>query len=516
MNRNRTKNTLLMILTGLGSKLIELPLGFLTRTIFISTLGAEYLGINSVFTSLISMLSLADLGIASAISYYLYKPVAENNIPQIKSYMEFYKKSYRLIGVTILFFGLCLIPFMDKFINLNPNIEINIYLIFILFLLNSVFSYLFFAYRRIIISVNQKGYTLNLVNTIFYIINSLTTIYILLNYKNYVLCLIVNGTILIVQNICISILVGKVFPFINEKDFIPLDKEKKKIILVDVKSVAINKLSAILFNSTDNIIISVFIGTVFSGYNSNYLMIISSVLGIVSIVEASFVAGVGNITATSTKEVKLLFFKKFDFINFWIKSFCTVCFFQLLNPFITLWIGEDYLFSQGIVILICLNFLTQQLLCTIYTFRETMGLFRYGKYLQLIAGVANIFLSIILSKPLGVFGVFLATPICFVSVFAITFIKIDFIYGFEMSPIKHILKYFYYIFITVISCSAVFFICLIFKELNWVTFIGQMAVCVVVPNLIIYLFFRKSQEFAYTKEKSLSILKSLKTRLSTT
>ena len=513
MSNSRTYNSILIMITGMGSKIITLMLSFITRTIFIRTLGAEYLGLNGLFTSVLTMLSLADLGIGSAISYYLYKPVADNDIEKIKSFTQFYKVSYRKIGLIIAIIGLSLVPILDKLVNFDVKVDINIYVVYILFLSNSVVSYLFFAYRTTILNVYQKSYISNIITLIFQVLNSIATIVILLISKNYILTLVTSNILTIIQNLVISFYSVRFFPFLSDKNIIPLEKKEKEGLFVDIKAVFILKLSALLFNSSDNIVISSVVGTVYTGLNSNYLLIINGVLNFAALVEASFIAGVGNLNAIYDRDTKFKYFKRFDFINFWIKSFCAVCFYQLLNPFIILWIGKEYIFSNETVILITLNFISQQLLVTLYTFRETMGLFNYGKYLQLVASVANILLSIIWGKSLGVFGVFLATSVTFISIYAINFIRIVFRHGFNISPINHIKKYITYILVTIFNAIIVHTICLMFTNLNWITFVYQLIVSITIPNIIIYLFYRKTEEFNYVNNKSLMILNNIKMKL---
>ena len=512
MKNSRTKNSLLNMVSGFGANLISLILSFVTRTVFINTLGVEYLGLKGLFTSILVMLSLADLGIGAAISYYLYKPVANGDIEKIKSYADFYKKSYRKIAFIVIIIGISLVPILDLLVNFDVKLNINIYHIYLLFLSNSVISYLFFAYRKTILEVYQKKYIVNIITLTFQIINSLSTIMILLFLKNYILTLIISNLLLILQNLVVSIYSIRALPFLEDKSIIPLNENEKKEISINIRAIFLLKLSAILFNSSDNIVISSLIGTVYTVINSNYLLIINSVIGFSALIEGSIIAGVGNLNAISDKTTKLIYFKRFDFINFWVKSIITVCLFQLLNPFITLWIGKEFIFSTTIVFLISFNFISQQLLVTLYTFRETLGLFNYGKYLQLIAGILNILISIVLGISYGIFGIFLATGFTFVFIYAINFIRVVFRFGFNISPKIYLKKYFFYILITGFNGFLVFLLSSIFEDLTLLTFIYQLLISLLIPNIMIYLTFKKSEEFKYAKNKILEILSSISLR----
>lgn len=510
MSKSRTEKSVYMMGTGVLQQIITLVFGFVSRTVFIRVLGMTYLGINSLFTNVLSMLSLAELGIGTAITFLLYKPLAEDDTEKLQEIMKFYKIAYRIIGVAILIIGLCLIPFLKYLVKVDTPLDINLNLVYILFLLNTVISYLFFAYRSNIILADQKGYILNNINIVFIIIQNIVDILIIIITKNFILSLIVRIIIGIIKNLAIYIKSSKIFPFLNDKNGKKVSKSLVKEVMTKVYSIFVFQISSQLFYSTDNMIISAIVGTVYVGINANYILITSAVNRALTLLKSSFVAAVGNINAVESIETKYTMFKRLDFLNFWVTSFCAVCFYQLLNPFITLWTGKDYLFSQWTVNIMVANFFIAAALNIIFMYRETMGLFEYGKYRQLAAGIINIILSIILAKYWGVFGVFLATLISSLLVGVFPYPKIIYKYGFNKSPKEYYFKYIEYCILTIISCLLVRIASMIFSEVTYFTFIMQAILCIMIPNMFYYILFRKTDEFKYMKEKAYSILRKFK------
>ena len=319
---------------------LTLLLSFASRTVFIYVLGARYLGINGLFSNILAMLSLAELGIGSAISYYLYKPIALNDKERIKSLMQFYKTCYRVVGFAIIGFGCLIMPFLNKMVNLNQPIPENLYLIYFLFLLDSAFTYLFWAYKQAIMFANQQQYKIEKINIGFAILSCCVDIIVLLIFKSFIIYLLFKMAIVIVKNIIIAKKIDKAFPHLKEKDIKRLSKTEVKDIFKGVFNESVFKLGTTLFNSTLNIIVSIFIGTIIVGYYSNYYMIIGQVGIVFGLIMGSIVAGIGNVVATETTEKTYTLYKQLDMGVFLVNAFCTICMFQLLNSFVHLWLGH--------------------------------------------------------------------------------------------------------------------------------------------------------------------------------
>jgi O-antigen/teichoic acid export membrane protein len=507
MANSRTKNSMLILSSGIILQVVTALLAFISRTIFINTLGAEYLGISGLFTNIISILSLAELGVGSAITFYLYKPLAENNIERIKTLMMFYKLCYRVIGVVILLLGLLCIPIVPKIVNYNTKLDVNIIYVFVLYLVNTAVTYLFFSYRFTLIIASQKGYVINLINIVFAFILIIADAIVLIIFRNFILYITMRIFIGILLNVITSIKAGELFPYIKEKEYIKITADERRAIFKDIYAIFITKVSGTLFSATDNIIISILIGTIYVGYNSNYFMIIIVITTFIGILQNSFIASVGNINAIETNEKQIDIFENLDFLNFWVTSFCAVCLANLLNPFISLWIGKEFLFSNLIVAVIAFNFFTTNLLNIVFIFRNTKGLFQYAKYRQLIAGIANILLSIILGKMYGIIGIFAATSICGILISWSPYPKTLYKFGFniEYRPFlnRTIMRYI----ITIGIGVLIYSLSSLLGNNTWAIFIIRLCISVIIPNLVLFIIYRHTKEFIYIREKAISYFK---------
>ena len=422
MENTRTRNSMLIMATSGLRQIVSLIFAFVSRTIFIHILGAEYLGLNGLFSNILSILSLSELGIGTAISFYLYKPVADQDLERIKSLMQFYKICYRVVGLTIIGIGLLLMPFLRYMVNFEQDIPINLHIVFLLNILNFAMSYLFFAYKQALVGANQKQYKIEKINIFFVIVNCLADIIILIVFRSYMVYLVTKIVVTLVKNIVTAYRIDCEFPFLKEKDYEPIQRGEIKSIFKDIWQISIFRIGSVLFDATDNIIISMLMGTLVVGYYSNYLMIISQVKFVVNLVIRSFGAGIGNVVARECKEKQYKVFLELDFVVSFMSTICTVCLFQLLNSFVMLWIGdvnENYVLSQYVVGFLCICFYIETTTQIANAFREASGNFETGKSLQLIGGIVNILLSVIWGKEWGLEGIFCATV---VSKFSITLI----------------------------------------------------------------------------------------------
>ena len=269
--RSRTEYSLINIFANLGGFVLNTLLGFVCRVVFVRTLATDYLGISGLFSNILTMLSLAELGIGSAIAFALYKPIAEENHAKIASLMRFYAKAYRLIGICVAVVGVAIMPFLDVIIRNPPEIKENLYFLYILYLFNTVFSY-FYSYKSTLLTAMQRNYIVVGYNYIITIIQSaLQCVYLLITHEfiGYLLIQVVGG---VAYNIWISEKTSKDYPYIDEKGVLPLSKAERRELLVNVKALTINKISGVLVNSTDNIAITFFTGLSSVGVASNYVL----------------------------------------------------------------------------------------------------------------------------------------------------------------------------------------------------------------------------------------------------
>ena len=425
MENSRTKNSVYNVLSSIGIKVLTIILAFASRTVFIYVLGAVYLGLNGLFTNILSFLALSEMGLGAAISFLLYKPLAVEDTERIKTVMAFYKKCYLVIGCIIIALGCSLMPFLKYLVNLDQPVPENLYLIFFLFVLNSAVSYFFVAYKQTLIEANQKKYKLTGIEVSFTLLNCVVDIIVLVIFKNFIAYLLAKLSLVIIRNLVLAHKIDKLYPYLNEPVATALSRLEIKKIFKDVYSVFVFRLGSVLFNSVTNIVTSIMIGTIVVGYYSNYMMIVSQVEAVFMLVVTSVSAGIGNVVATESKERQYEIYKKLDILAFFIYGTCTICLFQLLNSFVNIWLGHKdgaYVMSQSVVFLICASFYTNCSCQIIDKFRVAGGYFAIGRDLQLVGGALNIILSIILSRRFGFEGVLLSPLICKVFITVVPFV----------------------------------------------------------------------------------------------
>ena len=367
---SRTKNVARNSTVALITQVLTFILQFISRTIFIKVLSTEYLGINGLFTNILTMLSFAELGIGNAILFKLYKPVAENDEEKIKSYVNFYKKAYRYIGISIITIGLIIIPFLKYIINDAPNIKENITFIYVIFLLNSSISY-FFTYRRSVLYAYQKEYKATLVETAVTVVYTIFQMVFLILTKNYIVYILIQILATIIKNVLVSYKAGKEYPFIKDKDYKEISKSEEKSIFNNVKSLLLYKLGGSISNGTDNMIISAFVGISEVGLLSNYTTISNAINTFTNSVFNGFSASIGNLNAMENDEKKENTYYEILLLAFYIYTFIVAGITILSNPFIEMWIGKEYELSWLVSFALGFNLYVEGLRYANYTFRNT-------------------------------------------------------------------------------------------------------------------------------------------------
>ena len=488
MENSRTKNSVLIMATSGMKQLLTLLLSFASRTVFIYVLGANYLGVNGLFSNILMLLSLTDLGIGSAIAYYLYKPISVHDKERIKSLMLFYKRCYRVVGLSIIGFGCMVMPFLNKLVNVEQPIPENIYLIYLLYLLDTAFTYLFWAYKQAFMTANQKQYKIEKINIYYVVIGCCIDIIVLLVFRSFIAYLIFKMVIVIVKNLVIARMVDKEYPYLKEKDIKELTRGEVKQFFKGALNEIIFKLGSTLFNSTLNIIVSICIGTIFIGYYSNYYMVIGQVGSISALITASIIAGIGNVVATESSSKVFTVYKVLNMGVFLINSFCTICLFQLLNSFVHLWLGKmgnEYVLSQIIVGLMCVDFYLNNSCQVIATYRAAAGKFEVGRNRQVIAGILNIPLSILFIKLFGLPGAFLSPVLCKLLITVCPFlVDLERILFHQTWRIA-LKDYFYKFGLTIITGIVVWVSCLYFHEKTVLYFVIEVFLTILLSIVIL-------------------------------
>lgn len=497
--KGRIENSIFNLISGFGYRIISLLTAFIVRTVFIHCLNTEYLGINGLYSNILNMLSLAELGFGTAMVYSMYQPLARKNYDKLRQLMKLYKKVYKIIGTLILILGLCLVPFLDNLIKDKPNIN-GLTFYYILFLLNSVVSYWFFAYKNSILQADQKAYISTNYNSIFNLIKSFLQIILLIVFRNFTVYLLTQILCTIGTNICISMKVNKLYPDLLTKDSTNLPKNETKKIFLDVKALMLSKISHVALNSTDNIIISAFIGIKWTGLLSNFTMISDAVTSILCQITSAIMGSLGNYFAKEDKESGFKLFLHVDFMNFWLYGFSMIALIVLLNPFIYLWLGEDFMLDQGTVVALSINYFVAGFMNTLWTFRSTLGLFTQGQYRPLIVALLNITLSIAFSYVWGITGVLAATSLSRACVNLWYDPWLIHRKGFNKSVIPYFKKYMARILLLVWLSFVLVFISnnvVFLDKITIVRFIFMTVFLTIVINAIFFVVYFKTEEFQY-------------------
>lgn len=495
MSNSRTKNTILNSIFGIIVKIVTIFSAFIVRTIFIKVLGIQYAGVQGVFSDILMMLSFAELGIGSAITYALYKPIAENDDLQIGKLMRAYRRIYTLIAVVVLLFGIALTPFLDYIIHDVPDIKENIQLIFLLYVLNSSTSYLL-IYKSTFLTAAQKDYLVSKYRIGITILRSLIECLLLLVFANFILYLLVSICFNFLQNYIVAKVAEREYPVLRKKNTEKLDQTEKKGLFENVRALFLYKVSGVVLNGTDSVITSTILGTAYVGLLGNYYLISNQLYSFFMQIFSASSASIGNLAATSTGEHQLQIFRKMMFLCFWIYCVTSTCLFVGFQPFLTLWLGGDYLLSNYVVAAIVCEYYIRGMLSPISQFRHSNGLFVQGKYRPLIMAIINIAISTLLAYKIGLLGVILGTILSR----ALTQLWYDpwLIYRlvFHKSVLSYYIMYLQQLLILGLSCLiALLLYNFVACEILWMKFIIATCIAVAIPNLLIALFYCKTTEF---------------------
>ncbi len=493
---SRTSNSLKNVRYATLLKLLVVVVNFLARRVFITVLTDEYLGLNGTFANILSVLSLAELGVGTAITFSMYQPLAEHDDERLLSLMALYRKYYRIIGCVIAVVGAALTPALPYLIHDIPNVP-HIEIIYLMFVFDSAMSY-FFVYKQSIIIADQKQYIVTTYQNITAVCMVLVQIVLLLITKNYFVYLGVKLVSTLTNNMLLARKADKLYPFLKKKEIQPLPADVQQGISRNIRATMMHRIGSVVVFETDNVLIMYFIGAIAVGFYSNYLMITRGLQDIYILIYRAITASVGNLCAEEDKSHAQAVFWKLDFFTRWLYGFSSICLLVLLNPFISsVWLKENYLFSMPIVLLMCVNFYVTGLRQSSLTFRDAMGLYWYDRYKAIFESLINLVVSVILAIPYGIVGIFIGT---FVSTMTTCFWiepYMLFKHGFHANVGAYFRKYGLHTLYTVIIGAGTWYLASLLPELGFLPFVGKLFICAIVPNLCYWLIYGRTEEFRY-------------------
>lgn len=494
--KTRTEYSVLNMLTGLGGYFLNTVIGYICRIIFVRCLAAEYLGINGLFSNILSMLSLVELGIGSAMGYALYQPLAKDDKEKITSLMALYKKSYNIIGIVVALLGIMMIPLLQYIIAKPQQIVENIYIIYLVYLFNTASSY-FFSYRSALLIAAQKNYIVSGVNYAITTIVSIIQIPILLITQNFMIYLICQSIGVFINNVIVSMWAKHDYPYIEKKNVKPITKKEKRQMAVNIKALTINKIAAMLVNNTDNIVITYFNGLISTGVISNYTLLTGTLGSITSQLFNGITASVGNLNAVENNKKKYNFFRILNLANFWIYGWCCIGIFLVSGEIVKICFGQKFVLDMQIPLVLAINFYLVGMNNAVLIYKNAMGLFKYGQYLLILTAMINLVLDVILGKMWGMFGIFLATIIARVLTNTWYEPYAVFKYGLEKNFKEYIKIFLEYVVVLIFTGAVCYVLCGFCKYNNIINLILKVIICSIIPNIVFYMCYGKTQEGKY-------------------
>lgn len=499
MQLDVVKNAKRNLIFGCINKMVVLLCPFVERFVIQGVLGAQYLGLDSLYASLISVLSLSELGFSAAMVYNMYKPMAEGNVEKMNALLNFYKKVYRIIGFVILGAGLLMIPFLSNFINGLYPTDINLVKLYLIYLANAVLSYFMFAYLSSLIVVYQRDDVNSTINSVVKSGLMVSKVALLVLTRNYYLFSIMMPVFTILNNLLIAWRVRVLFPQYKAVGY--LSGKDKAGIRKLVVGTFIQQACSVTRNSLDSICVSAFIGLTLTAIYNNYYLIITGIISFASIVTASFMGGIGNHVTTRSVEENYQEMKILDFVYLWLCGWCMICLLCLFQPFMKIWMGKDMQLPMSAVIMLCLYFYLLKLGDIRSMYSSANGLWWQQRYRALCETLLNLILNLALGKIFGIHGIILATMISLFLCNYLWSVGITFRLYFSISKRRD-----YYIyqgkqtFLIFIVAALTYFICLkVTKEGDLMQLLIRGIVCIILPNSIFYFVYRKTKQFQYAK-----------------
>ena len=493
----RTKKSIINSSVNVLSLLMAFIPNLIVRKVFLESLGSQMLGLTSLYTNIIGWLSIVELGVGGTIVYSLYKPFANKEYSKINAYIRFYGTFYRIVGIIIFILGLMIVPFIKFFINENVNLNIA-RVGLILFLTNTFISYMF-SNKICLLNVAQQSYKITIGTTISKLLISIFQYSMLKIYPSFILYILIQIFINIIYYVSMNQYINKRYPWINGRNF-ELDKNEKKNLIKNVKAMFMHKIGTLIVFSTDNIIISKFVGLTYLTRYTNYQIVINALQNIVNSGLNGITASIGNLIAEDDKQKSYDIHKKVFFINFWIVSFITISLYNTLNQFIVLWVGKENLISNLTFNIILINLYFSAMRGSVEQFQSGSGCFYQDRYAPICESVINLVSSLILVKYIGLPGVFIGT---LMSNFLVVFWSKPYIiykYVFDRKVNEYFIMYFKYVLINFITLLLTNALTVTIKyNYNINSFILNCFVNIVVINTLYLIIFRKTDELKYYK-----------------
>lgn len=495
MKIERSKNTVRGLFSGSINKIISIILPFVIQTVTIKVFGMEYVGVNGLFTSILTVLNLTELGIGSAIIYSMYKPIANDDVKTICALLNLYKKIYRTIGIVILFIGVIITPFITFFISDSYPNELNIRAVFLLYLFNTVISYWLYSYKSSLLLAYQRTDIISSIGTIISITLSIFQVAFILITRNFYVFLILSIAFTIIRNLLISLCADRMFPEIRSEG--KVSTELKDDIKVKVKGLLIGNICGVTRNAFDSMFISKFLGLTQVAIYTNYFYVLTSVSGLVNVILTSISAGVGNSLASESKEKNYNDMMRMNRIYMIVIGWTSICMLCLYQPFMEIWVGKNNSFPNYVMILFPIYNYILGMGNILGIYSSGAGMFWENRYREIAEAIANIVLNYVLVRLLGVFGILLATilTICFIGFCGSTIVNFKYVFN-NIGRGKFVFSQMKCLLITSVVGLLCYYLCGATSLSNvWITLFIRLGICCIVAPLCYYMVLHRTEEY---------------------
>lgn len=504
MKKSRTEYSTRNTTIAIFARISAILAGFATRVVFTHTLSQDYVGINGLFSDILNVLALSELGAGTAITYALYQPVAQENTEKQKSLMRMFRDFYRIVAAFVTVGGLLVIPFMDKLIKDQTEIE-HLILIYLLYLFDSVLSYLM-VYKRTLMDAHQLSYIGVLYHTIALLLQNVLQIFILTVTGNFILYALAAILCTFLNNVAISKKADQMYPYLREKAVQQLPKQEKKAIYRNIRAMLMHKLGTVIVNNTDNLLLSSLVGIISNSIYSNYYLVIGSIRQVLNQMFQGIAASVGNLgVEEDPKRIKKIFEASF-FIGQWVFGMAAICIFEVIDIFAGFCFGGNYVFPRDITFILCLNFYLTGMRQASIVFRESLGIFWYDRYKSLAEAAINLSVSIFLGIRMGTAGIFWGTAVSTIAVPLWIEPYILYRHCLKSSSAAYFLHYGLYASVTFILWLWVDFLCQKVCGGPWMIFTGRLSISLIITNLAYLVIYHRMKEFQLLVEKGKNIL----------
>ncbi|MBR3019917.1 MAG: polysaccharide biosynthesis protein [Clostridia bacterium] len=494
MKIERTKNAARNIFYGGMLNMVNIVFPFFMRSVMLNYLGSQYLGLNGLFKSILSVLNMAELGVGSAMVFSMYKPIADDDTETICALMKLYRTFYRAIGLFIAVVGLAITPFLRTLIKDDLPPDMNLYILYFMNLGNTVLSYWLFAYKNCLLNAHQRVDVGSKIRLVMHFIEYGLKFVSLIVFRNYYMYLSVQLLVQVAINILIAARVTKLYPNYSPRNSLP--KEKVLDIVKRVRDLFTAKFSAVIFKSADTLVISSFMGLTVLAIYQNYYYIITSLRTLLEVVVGACIAGIGNSLVTESEEKNYRDLKRYSLLFSWMMCVSTAMLLCMYQPFMHLWMGPENMLTFDYVVCFAIYYYSMGINKLINMFKDAAGIWHSDRWRPLTAALVNLGLNLATVQWLGLYGVLLS------SVVSIVFVQLPWLFHNlfrEVFPHRYLWQYIRFfcvlVVIALISCVCSWLLCSSLQLDVWPSLIVNTCISFLIPNIIFFLIYGKNQLF---------------------